>query len=143
MDPPAHPFLLKIHKLDQRSSDFQQRLDDILHTPEYKRHVGGLKGGDLEWFVEYLDKVCRCVVRANSLSSRHYRSSTSLMIVSILFPGSVGMNSEGFAAIRRYSPDLSRSSVVLQTSRNTRLPPEVLAMCTRGPSVARRFASNA
>ena len=66
MDPPAHPFLLKIYELDQRSSNFQQRLDDILHTSEYKEHVEGLKGSDLNWFVKYLDGVRRCVVRANS-----------------------------------------------------------------------------
>ena len=57
MAPPDTLALQKLYCLDASSSDFQDKLCDILHGDEYLRCLPSLEGGDLVWFVEYLDKV--------------------------------------------------------------------------------------
>ena len=59
MTPPSTPALQQLHHLDTSSPDFQDRLWDTLYGQEYVRCVPKLKGDDLVWLVDYLDKVRR------------------------------------------------------------------------------------
>ncbi|KAF9645725.1 kinase-like protein [Thelephora ganbajun] len=56
MAPPTHPALQQIYHLDRSSSDFHDKLDNVLHGQEYYQCIPNLKEGDLVWLVNYLDK---------------------------------------------------------------------------------------
>ena len=59
MAPPTHPVLQQLHRLDRSSSDFRDKLDQILHGQAYEKCAKNLEREDLIWFVDYLDKVRR------------------------------------------------------------------------------------
>ena len=44
------------------SSDYSDRLDELLRGSGYVECVTDLEGDDLVWLVDYLDKVCSFVV---------------------------------------------------------------------------------
>ena len=59
MAPPTHPVLQQLHRLDRSSSDFRDKLYQILHGQAYEECAKNLEREDLIWFVDYLDKVRR------------------------------------------------------------------------------------
>ena len=59
MASPGSPVLQQLHHLDRSSPDFHDQLWDALYGQEYVRCVPKLKGDDLVWLVDYLDKVRR------------------------------------------------------------------------------------
>lgn len=58
MASPSSLALQKLHRLDTLSPDFNSQLCDVLYQKEYIQCVPNLKGDDLAWLVNYLDKVC-------------------------------------------------------------------------------------
>ena len=59
MIPPSHPTLRKLHPLDPPPPDFGDQLCNILYGWEYAGCEWNLKGDDLAWLVNYMDKVLR------------------------------------------------------------------------------------
>ena len=49
--------LQQLHRFGGFSSDFHDRLSDVLHDEGYKQLVPNLKDGDLVWLVDFLDQV--------------------------------------------------------------------------------------
>ena len=97
MSLPSSPVLQRLHCLDRSSSDFQDKLSNILYGRDYVQCVRNLQGDDLMWLVAYLDKV-HCHVPFPTLCSGQRR----LLIISTLpatLPGSVEANSEAYVAI--------------------------------------------
>ena len=62
MTTPSHPTLQKLHRLDTSQPDFGDQLYNILNGWEYAGCEWNLKGDDLAWLVNYMDKVRRCLV---------------------------------------------------------------------------------
>ena len=61
MSPPSSSALLQLHHLEKSSSDFHDKLCNVLYGTEYTQFVPDLQGEDLAWLVDYLDKVRRPV----------------------------------------------------------------------------------
>ena len=59
MTSPGSSLLQELCSLDAPLSESQ--LNDILHGEEYQQLAPNLRGDDLIWFVDYLDKVRRRV----------------------------------------------------------------------------------
>jgi len=57
MSSPSLPALQQLDHLDGSSPDFLDQLGDILYGREYIECVPNLRGDDLVWLVDYLDKV--------------------------------------------------------------------------------------
>jgi len=63
MSLPSSPALQQLHCLDRSSSDFQDKLNNILYGEDYVRCARNLQDDDLAWLVAYLDKVrCRVAI---------------------------------------------------------------------------------
>jgi hypothetical protein len=59
MSSPSTPVLQQLHRLDRSSSGFHDQLSNVLYGKECRQCVPNLQGGDLVWFVDYLDGVRR------------------------------------------------------------------------------------
>ena len=59
--PPTSPALKRLYDLDEYSPVFQDELSDVLHEEEFAQWASNLQGEDLVWFIDYLDRVSRCV----------------------------------------------------------------------------------
>ena len=59
MPPPSSPALLRLHRLDRSSPDFDNQLYDILSGQEHVQCEKDLEHGDSVWLIEYLDEVRR------------------------------------------------------------------------------------
>jgi hypothetical protein len=57
----SHNVLQKLDRLERSSPKFHDKLSSILYGEEYMDSVQNLQGGDLVWFVDYLDKVWRLI----------------------------------------------------------------------------------
>ena len=66
MSSPTLPALQQLRRLDGSSSGFCDQLSGVLYGEEYKQCVPDLRGDDLVWFVDYLDKVPRHIALARS-----------------------------------------------------------------------------
>ena len=64
---PGSLVLQRLHRLDWSSSDFHDKLDNVLHSEEYAQCEKNLKGDEFVWFIDYLDKVCYYVALPHSL----------------------------------------------------------------------------
>ena len=51
------PALQQLHLLDRPLSGFHDQLSNVLYGEEYRQCVPNLRGDDLIWLVDYLDKV--------------------------------------------------------------------------------------
>ena len=61
MSSPTSSALQQLYRLNRSSSEFHDQVSNILYGEEYQRCVQDLQGDDLEWVVDYLDKVRRRV----------------------------------------------------------------------------------
>ena len=52
------PALQKLHRLAVSSPDYCDNLYEVLHEEDYQECAANLRGDDLTWLVDYLDKVC-------------------------------------------------------------------------------------
>ena len=66
MSPPSSPVLQQLYRLDRSPPDFHDKLCNVLYGEEYQQYVPNLKGDDLLWLVDYLDKVRRHVALPHS-----------------------------------------------------------------------------
>jgi len=66
MPSPGPQALRRLRHLNTSSSDFHDRLCNVLYGEEYQRCVQNLQGDDLVWLVGYLDKVRRHVALPHS-----------------------------------------------------------------------------
>ena len=57
MDSPSSPALRRLHRLDGSSSEFHDKLCDVLSDKEYAQCVPNLEGSDLIWLIDYIDEV--------------------------------------------------------------------------------------
>jgi hypothetical protein len=58
---PSHHLLQRLQSLSRSSSGFHDQLVNVLYGEDYKRSVADLQDDNLEWLVDYLDKVRHCV----------------------------------------------------------------------------------
>jgi len=63
---PSLSSLGQLHRLNRSSSNFQDQLSNVLYGEEYKQLVPALRGEDLVWLVDYLDKARRCTALPHS-----------------------------------------------------------------------------
>ena len=61
MSPPSSQALQELDRLDKSSSDFDDKLHDVLYGQEYALHEKNFEDGDLVWLIDYLDEVCCCI----------------------------------------------------------------------------------
>lgn len=61
MTSPSSFGLQKLDRLDASLPCFEDQLCDVFYGEEYIQCVPNLEGDDLDWLVNYLDKVCHCV----------------------------------------------------------------------------------
>ena len=61
MSSPIPPALQPLRSLDRSSSEFHDKLCNVLYGEDYQKCVPNLQGDDLVWLIDYLDKVCRHV----------------------------------------------------------------------------------
>jgi hypothetical protein len=88
--------LERLDRLDKSSSNFHDRLCNVLYAREYRQCLLNLQDDDLMWFVEYLDRVrCGIAIPRTSLRQRRLLVS-SILLVS--HSGSVYENSEAYVA---------------------------------------------
>ena len=59
MSPPSSQTLQELGRLDKSSSDFDDKLHDVLYEKEYAIHEGDFEDDDLIWLIDYLDEVRR------------------------------------------------------------------------------------
>lgn len=59
VSPTVASILRELNRLDMSSSDFQDKLSNVLDEEGCARSVPNCKFDDLEQLVEYLDEVCR------------------------------------------------------------------------------------
>ena len=64
MASPTLPVLQQLGCLDSSSSNFQDQLTTVLSGQEYKEIIPNLRGSDLIWFVNHLDKARRWITRS-------------------------------------------------------------------------------
>ena len=57
MSSPSPLAIQRLRCLNRNSSEFYDRLGDVLRGEEYKQFISDLRGDDLAWLVDYLDKV--------------------------------------------------------------------------------------
>ena len=100
MDPPTHPVLQQIHRIDKSSPSFSDQLNNAIHGPEYLRCVPILGDDDAAWLVNYLDEVRRRVPLPTHHSSHHRLSM--ILIPQILHSGGVYTNLEAYVALGRF-----------------------------------------
>ena len=62
----SSPTLQQLRCLDKSSSDFHDKLYNVLCGEEYAQCEQTLEGGDLVWLVDYLDEVRRHVTPPHS-----------------------------------------------------------------------------
>ena len=137
MDSPGPQALQRLCLLNRSSSEFHDQLSNVLYGEEYKQCVPNLQDGHLVWLVDYLDKVCRHTA-LDSLTLRLGLSCCRLsmvLILPVLLSESVCANSEAYAVPGGYSRHHTRSRLTFSTLALIHSPQEVLAMCTRGPSM--------
>ena len=60
------PALQQLHLLDGSVSGFHDQLGNVLYGEEYRQCVPNLRGDDLMWLVDYLDKVRRRILPPHS-----------------------------------------------------------------------------
>ena len=135
--------LRQLRRLDKSSSNFHDRVSNVLYGEEYKQWVPTIEGNDLVGLVDYLDTV-RCLASFLPLPlprSSHRRLS---IVSTLLVPlsGSVFVNSDMYAAIERYCHLPIHYRLKISPSAVSLSPRGVLVMCTKGGSTIRRFASN-
>lgn len=54
----SNPLVLeRLRRLDRSSQTFDDGLADVLRDNEYERWASNLRGEDLAWLIDYLDKV--------------------------------------------------------------------------------------
>ena len=101
MTTPSHPTLQKLLRLDTSPPDFGDQLCNILNGWEYTGCEWNLKGDDLAWLVDYIDKVRAALPSIAPILSRDRLSIFSHLPT--LRSGSVCVSSEGYAAPTGYS----------------------------------------
>ena len=57
MPSPDAPVLQQLSLLDKSSPDFHDQLCHVLYGEEYSECIPSLRGDDLVWLIDYLDKV--------------------------------------------------------------------------------------
>jgi len=57
----SRPFLQQLRDFDESSPGFHDWLSEVLYGEEYHQCVPNLRGDDLVWLIDYLDKVCHHV----------------------------------------------------------------------------------
>ena len=106
MSPPSSPTLQQLHHLDRSSSGFHDQLSNLLYGEEYQQCAPNLRGDDLVWLVDYLDKVRRCVTFPHSPLNQCRLSMDSILPVPL--SASVCVNLEADAALVEYSQHRTR-----------------------------------
>ena len=106
MSSPSSPTLQQLHHLDRSSSGFHDQLSNLLYGEEYQQCAPNLRGDDLVWLVDYLDKVRRCVTFPHSPLNQRRLSMDSILPVPL--SGSVCVNLEADAALGGYSQHRTR-----------------------------------
>ena len=101
MPSPGSPVLQYLRRLDRSISDFQDRLSNALYAEEYVQCVPNLRGDDLMWLVDYLDKVPRYFAVPTHCSNQRRLSMVS--ILPALLSGSVYANLEAYVESGGYS----------------------------------------
>jgi len=132
------PPLQKLRSPDGSVSESHGRLNDILRRDEYRQYVSNLRGEDLTWLVDHLDKVRhRIVLPTLHLSQRRRLSSVSILPAQL--PGAGYTSSEAYVARKRFSQSRTTFHLTFFTSIPVLLPP-VIVMCSRGRTMVQRFA---
>ena len=104
MSPPSSQALQELDRLDKASSDFDNKLRDVLYGQEYALHEEHFEDDDLVWLIDYLDEVCRCVAALFTRRSNQRRPSESIApTFPLKLPGSVVASSEVYVAPRQSS----------------------------------------
>ena len=67
MSSPSSPPLQRLSRLDWSSPDFEDQLQEILHSQEYVRCETTVGNSDLMWLIDYLDKVRRRITGSHPL----------------------------------------------------------------------------
>ena len=97
MPPPSSQSLQELDRLDKSSSDFDDKLHNILCEQEYAPHEANLKNDDLVWLIDYLDEVRRDIVALFRSPLKSHRLSV-VPIFPPQLPGSVFTSSESHVA---------------------------------------------
>ena len=94
MSSPSSPALQRLHSLQK---SFHDQLRNALRGDEYQRSVQKLQTDDLEWLINYLEKVCRLFPLPHLRSSQRRLSMVS--IPQVIHSRRVYANSERYAAL--------------------------------------------
>ena len=97
---PSHSPLEQLRHLDRSSSEFHDRVSNILYGEDYKKWVQTVQGDDLVGLVDYLDKV-RYPSHSFAPRSSRYRLST-ILTLPVPLSESACANSDTYAAPERY-----------------------------------------
>jgi hypothetical protein len=131
------PTLQQLDLLNRSSPNFHNQLSNILYGQEYQQCVPNLKGDDLSWLIDYLDKVRRHITFLTLHLIQHRFSMTS--VLPVLLSGNVYASSGEYVALGGYSQPHTHFRIASSTSITTHLPREVMVMCTKDPSMAPGF----
>jgi len=95
--------LRQLRRLDKSSSNFHDRVSNVLYGEEYKQWVQTIEGNDLVGLVDYLDTV-RCLASFLLLPFPRSSHRRLLIVSTLLVPlsGSVFVNSDTYAATERH-----------------------------------------
>ena len=134
------PILQQLDLLNRSSPDFHDQLSNVLYGEEYQQCMPNLQGEDLVWLVDYLDMV-RCHIALPRLRLSQPRLLMASILPVPLF-GNVYASSEAYVALGGYSQRRTHFRLTSSTLITIHLLPEVMAMCTMGPSMVQGFASS-
>ena len=97
MPPPSSQALQELDRLDKSSSDFDDKLHNILSEQESALHEANFEKDDLVWFIDYLDEVRRNITALFRSPLKPHRLSV-VPVFPPQLPGSVFASSEEYVA---------------------------------------------
>ncbi|KAF9644146.1 kinase-like protein [Thelephora ganbajun] len=105
MASPSSPALQRLHRLDTSSPDFDDQLCSALYGGEYVQCLQNLKGDDLVWLADYLDRALNglepsCTASRKCLRELRYICGTSAILPTSykLSPDLLSITSDPFAS---------------------------------------------